>query len=104
MHALARRYPGYKWEKNVGYSTVAHFEGIAAQGVTPHHRRSFIPIAQLTLDLSGESVIDVAALQALADRHSEGEILLDPSLLPGQAPPSFLVDASTVTVELPPVS
>src|SRR6185295_4852288 len=92
MHALARRYPGYRWEKNVGYSTVAHFQGIAARGVTPHHRRSFIPIAQLSLDFSGENVIDIAALQALAEQHSVSEVLSDPALLSGQAPPSFLVD------------
>jgi hypothetical protein len=95
MHALARRYPGYRWEKNVGYSTVAHFEGIAAQGVTPHHRRSFIPIAQLSLDFTGETVIDIAALQALADENAESEILSDGS---------FLLDGSTLTAELPPTS
>jgi ribonuclease HII len=104
MHALARRYPGYKWEKNVGYSTAAHFQGIAAQGVTPHHRRSFIPIAQLSLDFNGETVIDIAALQALADQHSGSDVLSDPAILSGQASPSFLVDAPAVTVELPPVS
>lgn len=94
MHALARRYPGYKWERNVGYSTAAHFEGIAAQGVTPHHRRSFIPIAQLSLDFSGETVIDIAALQALAEQHSGSEVLSED--------PSFLVDASAGMAELPP--
>ena len=29
MHALAVRYPGYRWERNVGYSTAGHFAGIA---------------------------------------------------------------------------
>ena len=95
MRALARRYPGYKWESNVGYSTLAHFEGLAAQGVTPHHRKSFIPVRQLSLDFSGESVIDIAALQALAGQDSGSEIVSDD--------PSFLVESST-TVELPPVS
>jgi ribonuclease HII len=104
MHALARRYPGYKWEKNVGYSTQAHFQGIAAQGVTPHHRRSFIPIAQLSLDFSGESVIDIAALQALAEQQSVSEVFSDPTQHPGQAPPSFLVDTPAATAELPPLS
>jgi ribonuclease HII len=51
MHALAVRYPGYRWEKNVGYSTAAHFAGIAERGVTPHHRHSFLPVRQLTLPL-----------------------------------------------------
>ena len=94
MRALARRYPGYRWENNVGYSTQAHFEGLAAQGVTPHHRKSFIPIAQLSLDFSGGSVIDIAALQALAEQHSGSEILSDPS---------FLID-SPGSAELPPLS
>lgn len=104
MHALARRYPGYRWEKNVGYSTVAHFEGLAANGVTPHHRRSFIPVAQLSLDFDGKTVIDIAALKALADQHSGSDVLLDPSLLTGQAPPSFLVDPSSAAAELPPLA
>ena len=51
MHALAARYPGYRWERNVGYSTAAHFAGIAELGVTPHHRHSFLPVRQLTLPL-----------------------------------------------------
>ena len=95
MRALARRYPGYKWESNVGYSTTAHFEGLAARGITPHHRRSFIPIAQLSLDFSGGSVIDIAALEALASQRDEDSI--------DDAGPSLLADA-TRTVELPPLS
>ncbi|MEO7086296.1 MAG: ribonuclease HII, partial [Gemmatimonadaceae bacterium] len=50
MRSLACRYPDYLWERNVGYSTLAHLEGLAAHGVTPHHRRSFIPVRQLSLD------------------------------------------------------
>src|SRR3954453_12944886 len=46
MQGLAGRYPNYLWERNVGYSTMAHIQGLAAHGVTPHHRRSFIPVAQ----------------------------------------------------------
>src|SRR5436305_9270530 len=49
MHALAARHPGYRWERNVGYSTAAHFAGIAEHGVTRHHRQSFLPVRQLTL-------------------------------------------------------
>jgi ribonuclease HII len=50
MQALAGRYPNYLWERNVGYSTLAHLQGLAAHGVTPHHRRSFVPVRQLSLD------------------------------------------------------
>lgn len=68
MHALAPRYPNYLWDRNVGYSTLAHLQGLAAHGVTPHHRRSFIPVSQLSLDLSGGSVIDVAALERMVEK------------------------------------
>jgi ribonuclease HII len=51
MHSLATRYPRYSWERNVGYATAAHLEGVTVHGVTPHHRRSFIPVRQLSLDL-----------------------------------------------------
>ena len=58
MHALAARYPGYRWEKNVGYSTAAHFAGIAELGVTPHHRHSFLPVRQLSLSLDAIAPAD----------------------------------------------
>ena len=57
MHALATRYPGYRWERNVGYSTAAHFAGIAAHGVTPHHRHSFLPVRQLGLPFDLAAVV-----------------------------------------------
>ena len=60
MHALATRYPGYRWERNVGYSTAAHFAGIAELGVTPHHRHSFLPVRQLTLGLDTVIAADVS--------------------------------------------
>ena len=67
MHALAVRYPNYRWERNVGYSTLAHVQGLAQYGATPHHRRSFMPVGQLSLDLSGDAAasIEAATLDAL---------------------------------------
>lgn len=44
MVDLAQQHPGYGWEKNAGYGTKAHMEGLRNLGVTPHHRRSFKPI------------------------------------------------------------
>lgn len=44
MAELAREHPGYGWERNAGYGTKAHQEGIRQWGITPHHRRSFAPI------------------------------------------------------------
>ncbi len=49
MRALARRYPGYHWERNVGYGTPAHLEGLSVHGATVHHRRSFLPRVQAEL-------------------------------------------------------
>ncbi len=41
MLKLAEEFPGYGWEKNMGYPTPAHRKGIAELGITPHHRLSF---------------------------------------------------------------
>ena len=71
MHALAPRYPGYRWERNVGYATEAHIAGIAAHGITPHHRRSFVPVRQLTLPFDVPAVADEAVV--LADCVPIGE-------------------------------
>ena len=47
MADLARAFPGYGWEKNAGYGTAQHQSGIKEFGITPHHRRSFKPIAKI---------------------------------------------------------
>ena len=44
MRALARSYPGYGWDSNVGYATRLHAAALDRLGVTPHHRRSFAPV------------------------------------------------------------
>ena len=72
MRSLAGRYPDYRWERNVGYSTLAHLQGLADHGVTPHHRRSFIPVQQLTLDLSAPA-IDVAQLAAMLESGTDAD-------------------------------
>lgn len=41
MAAQADQYPGYGWEQNKGYPTVAHRRAIQKNGVTPLHRLSF---------------------------------------------------------------
>src|SRR5690349_2131510 len=51
MHLLASRYPGYGWDHNVGYGTLEHRDAIGSLGLTPHHRRSFEPNTQLTLEI-----------------------------------------------------
>ncbi len=44
MERLARRYPGYGWERNAGYGTASHRAAIVSLGVTAHHRRGFGPL------------------------------------------------------------
>jgi ribonuclease HII len=49
MRRLAPRYPEYRWETNVGYSTPEHLDGICRAGATRHHRITFAPVAQTEL-------------------------------------------------------
>ena len=42
MTEYAAQYPGYAFEKNKGYGTKAHYEGLDRNGVCPIHRRSFL--------------------------------------------------------------
>jgi ribonuclease HII len=51
MVSLARRYPAYLWERNVGYSTSAHLSALTSAGPTVHHRKSFAPVAQCQFHL-----------------------------------------------------
>jgi len=47
MTALAARYPAYRWERNSGYGTAQHRDGLNSAGVTCHHRRTYAPIAKM---------------------------------------------------------
>jgi ribonuclease HII len=53
MMNLALQFPGYSWETNVGYPTIAHRDGIRLIGLTPFHRRSFTLLPE-QLELFGE--------------------------------------------------
>ena len=50
MRALAEQHPGYGWERNAGYGTAEHMAALTRLGPTPHHRRSFAPVAQAELN------------------------------------------------------
>ena len=47
MAELDAQHPGYGWAHNAGYGTAEHRAALLQLGVTPHHRRSFKPIAAL---------------------------------------------------------
>lgn len=44
MENLAKDYPQYGWDSNVGYPTPRHKQAIVEHGITPHHRKSFAPV------------------------------------------------------------
>lgn len=43
MMRLAEEYPGYGWERNMGYPTKEHLEALDRLGLTPYHRKTFGP-------------------------------------------------------------
>lgn len=49
MRVLAQAFPMYGWERNAGYGTAGHLAALREHGPSPHHRRSFSPIAQLEM-------------------------------------------------------
>jgi ribonuclease HII len=53
MRALALEYPGYGFERHMGYPTAAHFEALSRLGPCPEHRRSFAPVARAVDRLRG---------------------------------------------------
>lgn len=44
MADLAKKYPHYAFEKNAGYGTALHIDGLKQYGITPEHRKSYKPI------------------------------------------------------------
>lgn len=47
MKEMAVIYPGYGFERNAGYGTQEHLQGLKTFGVTPIHRQSFKPVKDL---------------------------------------------------------
>lgn len=64
MRALGSRHPEYHWSHNVGYATAAHLAGIRDHGISPHHRRRWWRVAQLTLALDDVPDAGPLALEA----------------------------------------
>ncbi|WP_086347624.1 ribonuclease HII [Candidatus Enterococcus clewellii] len=47
MEDYAKMFPGYGFEKNAGYGTKEHLEGLQKIGICPIHRKTFAPIKNL---------------------------------------------------------
>lgn len=57
MRDLAKEFPYYGWEKNAGYGTKAHQDGLKTHGVCVHHRKSYAPVQRILA--SGQKVNQV---------------------------------------------
>ena len=47
MQVYSVEYPGYGFERHVGYGTKLHLQSLSELGATPIHRKTFAPISQL---------------------------------------------------------
>jgi len=47
MIKLSEKFSNYAWERNFGYGTKAHLEGLKKFGVTTHHRKGFKPVHKM---------------------------------------------------------
>lgn len=57
MRKLHLDFPDYQWDKNKGYPTKRHREGIKKHGPSPHHRMTFRLISpQIEIDFRKDSV------------------------------------------------
>ncbi len=47
MIRLSKKFKNYAWERNFGYGTKAHIDGLKKFGITSHHRKGFKPIHKI---------------------------------------------------------
>ncbi|MCF6137088.1 ribonuclease HII [Pseudalkalibacillus berkeleyi] len=47
MKKMEDIYPHYSFGNNVGYGTAEHLQALSHYGITPEHRKSFAPVAEL---------------------------------------------------------
>lgn len=79
MYELADKFPGYGFEKHVGYGTAAHKAAIEELGLCPEHRRSFRPIAELAKREKPKKVRKTKAKQS-ADAGARAEAIVAEAL------------------------
>ena len=56
MIRLGKKFPKYKWNKNFGYGTKEHLNGIRKYGITKHHRKNFKPIHNILMSKTRETL------------------------------------------------
>ena len=55
MIKLAKKYPKYSWNKNFGYGTIDHLQGLKKYGVSIHHRKKFKPVHKILMNKTRET-------------------------------------------------
>ena len=56
MIKLSKKYTIYKCEKNFGYGTSHHLEGIKKHGIAAYHRKKFKPIHNILIKKTRETL------------------------------------------------
>ena len=49
MIKLSEQFKNYAWDRNFGYGTKAHMNGLKKFGITSHHRKGFKPVHNILL-------------------------------------------------------
>jgi ribonuclease HII len=52
MIKLSKDFNNYAWERNFGYGTKAHLDGLSKFGITIHHRKGFKPVHNILINKS----------------------------------------------------
>ena len=55
MINLSKKYPKYSWDKNFGYGTTDHLQGLKKHGTTKHHRKKFKPVYKILMSKTRET-------------------------------------------------
>ena len=55
MIKLSKKYPKYNWNKNFGYGTITHLQGLKKYGITKHHREKFKPVHKILIKQTRET-------------------------------------------------
>ena len=56
MIKLSKKYPRYSWDKNFGYGTSDHLDGLKKYGTTIHHRKKFKPVHNILIRKARETL------------------------------------------------
>lgn len=56
MIKLGKKFPKYKWNKNFGYGTAEHLNGLKKYGVSKYHRKKFKPVHNILMRATRETL------------------------------------------------